>query len=335
MKGDLVVELDDSDLQNDLTQIEILVNNAKANLLQAEASLAAQKLALDTGTSAAEGALRVAQLARNKFLGDGGEFDVELLTVTKEIDLAKRKLELAEKRIAQLAKEGIVVQALGDAQLDRAHAHNELDVATAKKRLLVTHVRAHQTAVLDLALAKAEVALSQTVDGGTASVRQAEAEMRSRQAMLKAEQAKLEHIKQQIVACKIHAPAAGTVVYGNVYSSRSASQVIIEPGAPVRPRQVIVRLPDMNRLQVNTFVNETRISLVRVGQAATIRCDAFFERAFKGHVLRVSLFPEPANFWINQGKRYAVAVSIDEPVEGLRVGLSALVEIDVAEPKKD
>ena len=54
---------------------------------------------------------------------------------------------------------------------------------------------------------------------------------------------------------------------------------------------------------------------------------------FKGKVVHVSEVPEPAS-WLNADvKEYAVLVSIDGSTDGLRVGLTALVELDAGPPR--
>jgi multidrug resistance efflux pump len=275
----------------------------------------------------------VAELAHEKFLGEGGEYQVRLLVATTAIDLAKRKLALAERQLRRIAEADGDTHAADDAEFACAQARVELQVATAQKKLLETHVLEHQTAVLELATTQARMDFDQARADGDSGVKEAAADLEANKIALEIELQKLKRIEQQIKGCMIHAPAAGTVIYANVRSSRTVG-FTVEPGASVSQRQVIVRLLDLNRLQVKTLVSETRIDRVRVGQVARVRCDAFPDRTFAGRVTHINRTPEPASFFYNGGKEYAVTVAMDKPAQHLRIGMTALVEINVSEGKE-
>jgi multidrug resistance efflux pump len=157
--------------------------------------------------------------------------------------------------------------------------------------------------------------------------RLAKAELAASELALKLDKRRLEQIDGQLERCTIHAPQAGIVVYARTNASRSARGAIVEAGAQVRERQPLIRISDPSHLRVRVHVNESRIARVRLGQPAKVQCDAFPAREFQGKVLHVSTIPEPTS-WLNADvKDYAVLVSIDEPADGLRIGLTALVEI--------
>jgi multidrug efflux pump subunit AcrA (membrane-fusion protein) len=65
------------------------------------------------------------------------------------------------------------------------------------------------------------------------------------------------------------------------------------------------------------------------GMAATIRVDAFPEKALKGHVRTVATVASSSDFFTSDVKVYSTVVSIDDEVPGLRPGMSAEVTIHV------
>jgi multidrug resistance efflux pump len=69
------------------------------------------------------------------------------------------------------------------------------------------------------------------------------------------------------------------------------------------------------------------LRLVRPGQAATVRVDAFPSRILHGHVKTVSTVSSQADWASTDVKVYSTYVSIDEPLEGLRPDMSAEVTI--------
>ncbi|MCH8043611.1 MAG: efflux RND transporter periplasmic adaptor subunit [Planctomycetes bacterium] len=329
-QGDLLVQLDDSALQNELNQRRIQVAQAEAALSQAEATLAAQERAAHSATDVAAGALVVAKLAQARFSGEGAEYQVQLLAATAAGSLAERKIVLAKKRLARIDKADL--NAAEDVEFDLAEAEMEMRIAAAEKKLLETHVLKHKIAVLELATKKARINLDQARQDGESGVRQAKADLKGKKIALDIGQQERMRTEQQIDRCSIRAPAAGMVIHANVTSSR-VGPFVIKPGTMVHPRQVIIRLPDMSRLQVKTSVSETRINRIHVGQVAKIRCDAFPDRMFTGTVTHINRHPEPSSWYDDGGKDYAVSVRIDKPTRDLRIGLSALVEIEVGERK--
>jgi multidrug resistance efflux pump len=102
-------------------------------------------------------------------------------------------------------------------------------------------------------------------------------------------------------------------------------------GAAVRQRQAILRIVDTKRLQLRVLVHQSRINRVRVGQAAEIQFDAAPNKTITGKVLKISTIPEPSSWTSGNVKRYAVQVSINNPPDYLRLGMSAAVEINTAD----
>jgi len=65
------------------------------------------------------------------------------------------------------------------------------------------------------------------------------------------------------------------------------------------------------------------------GQNATIRLDAFPDRRLKGHVRMIASVASQQDWMSADVKLYQTIVSIDEPMEGLKPGMSAEVVIEV------
>lgn len=67
--------------------------------------------------------------------------------------------------------------------------------------------------------------------------------------------------------------------------------------------------------------------LVAHGQPAQVRVDSFPGRVFRGHVTTVATVASQQDFLSSDVKVYQTMVAIDEPVEGLRPGMSAQVTV--------
>jgi HlyD family secretion protein len=146
------------------------------------------------------------------------------------------------------------------------------------------------------------------------------------------EQDKLKDIQDQIAKCTIKATATGQVVYANetdMFRGSSSSQFVVTPGAMVRERQVIIRLPNADDMQVKATVNEARVTLIRAGLPVSIRVDALKDEMIEGEVVKVNQYAEAGGFSTGNIKRYATIVKIKNPPPELRVGMNAEVRIHV------
>lgn len=330
-KGDLLVELDSTSVRRELAKAEILVEQSKAQVSRSEAELIAVKRDGTAVIQFAEKALEAALVSKESALADGGKLAYELTVTQSELAVAAARISTVEKLMQAAASKDRASKSLDELRLAQIEAREALKVAEARKVLLEKYERNARTATLELAVAERRMLLAREKHRCDKAQAAAAAEQIATRSALAQEQRKLDRIRQQLKRCKIYAPQAGIVLYAAANASRTSRGSVVAEGAQVRERQTLIQLPDLNHLRLKVHVNETRIARARPGQPARIQVDAFPDRQFKGKVVHVSNVPEPTS-WLNADvKEYAVLVSIDGPVDKLRVGLTALVEIDAAE----
>ncbi|MCM2370042.1 HlyD family secretion protein [Aporhodopirellula aestuarii] len=295
-KGDKLVELDSSNLEMELKEDRIEVITAEANLATAVALL------------------EQAKISRQEYLE--GIYETEEKAILSEIAVAEQELRKAQ--LALQSSERLVAKGLVNAlQLEAdkfalANTRNQLDAAKGRLRVLQ-----------ELTKRKMLVQYDSDIDAAKANLSAAEEKLLE-------ERTELAEIEQQIQMCVMKAPTDGVVVHANKFSSRGGNaEFVVEPGAVIRERQAIIRLPDPTRMQVRCKVNESRITLLRKGMAAKIRIDALPNMVLKGHVAKVNRYAEPGSWFSSSIKEYAVIVEIVDPPEVIRTGMTAAVEIFV------
>ncbi len=292
-RGEKLVELSTASLEQELVRQQIAVNTSRAMVVQAENSLEAAKI------------------ARTEYLE--GTFRQEEQSILSQIFVAEenlRRAELAFQSTERLAARGIVraLQLEGD-QFGVEKARNELEAAQTKLEVLRRYTKAKTLKQFD------------------SDITIGEAKLESEQESHRLEVEKLEELREQIAACTILAPEEGQVIHANVTSGNN--EFIVEPGAMVRENQVIIRLPDPNRMQVKATINESRISLVAAEMPATIRFDALPNEILHGQVVRVNQYAEPTSWRSGNIRQYAAFVRIDDPPPEVRSGMNAEVRIFV------
>ena len=92
----------------------------------------------------------------------------------------------------------------------------------------------------------------------------------------------------------------------------------------MREGQAIFQLPDPQHMRVKARINETKVGLIRSGQEAIIRVDAFPDRPLHGTVAEVTAISVPLNG--SDVRFYYAMVNIQEGgFADLRPGLTAEV----------
>jgi len=140
-------------------------------------------------------------------------------------------------------------------------------------------------------------------------------------ALVKA-QTNLELADDRLNDVTVGAPITGTVVEKAVEEGQ-----IITSAKEVTGGTTLLRMADLNEVQVRTLVDETDIGLIQPGLEASIRVEAYPDREFHGQVLQV----EPQAVVEQNVTLFAVLTRIENREGLLKPGMNADVEIQVGE----
>jgi RND family efflux transporter MFP subunit len=346
-KGDLLVELDSSGHLERLDRQVLDTERARAVQIQAEAKYENQKTQNETTLADAELDVKLAELELEMFTDEENgthKLDVEAVNrqiedINNEILAAQANLELKrnEKRgIESLFKLGYA----GKSEVDRCRLEflqaegqyaakvNKLRTQLATLAKMKTYEREMEYLRLEGKLQTAQRQLVQVQRNNEAALAQADAALEAANESLKKEEERLQRYREQVEKCKIYAPQDGMVAYDT--SSSRYYRVEIREGEPIRPRQKILSLPNLTKMQVKTSVHESVLDQIEPGQKATIRVDAFPDLVYQGTVQSVAVLPEQGSYLSSDTKVYETIVTIDEDVKQLKPGMTAVVEIRVA-----
>ena len=134
-------------------------------------------------------------------------------------------------------------------------------------------------------------------------------------------QVAVDNTKIQLEDTDVRAPITGTIIEKDV--ERGA--VIASATSNVSGGTTLLKMADLNLVQVKTLVDETDIGKVRVDLPATVSVDAYPNRPFEGVVLKI----EPQAVTEQNVTMFPVMVRIDNRAGLLRPGMNADVEIHV------
>lgn len=288
--GDKLVELDSSALEEQISTQRIAYEQARALKLQSEKAFAVAKIAV---TEYLEGTLRLAIQ------------DTDALVTIAEENLRTAKNSLKQTR--KMFQQGFVSSLdLEGAKFAVGRCDLELGSAETARDVLVNFTKEKMLEELR-------------------SLRDnAEAQMNSDAASFELEETRLERLEDQLSSCTILAPQDGMVVYANERSRRQQT-VSIEEGAALREQQVILRLPDLDQMQVKVTVHESKVDQIQSGMRARVR---ILDRETTGTVTTIANQPESSSPFEGNVKKYATSVRLaQEDSANFRPGMTAEVEI--------
>ncbi len=136
-------------------------------------------------------------------------------------------------------------------------------------------------------------------------------------------QVSVDNARIQLEDTDVRAPITGTIIEKDV----ERGTVIASATNNVSGGTTLLKMADLNLVQVNTLVDETDIGKVQAGQLATVTVDAYPNRTFDGTVLKI----EPQAQTQQNVTVFPVLIRIDNRSGLLRPGMNTEVEIHVGE----
>lgn len=294
-KGQLLMVLDDSALQDSFRDQQVKVDQALALKVTAEKQYEITAKEGARAIAEQQNLLLVAQLELEKFVGlsfdpvrgplaglvgapasltEGGDYKRQVDDLTGQVRLAESDVEQNRERSAwadRMVK--MKYMSAAQAQAERSKLDSSLEKLrglTTQKSLLLVYDRKKLLANLKSAVDNAERMLDQKDLEAEGKLAQADIERKTRINIYNKEYNKLRDLEDQLKECRIHAPQDGMVVYFKNESNRFGGnqQALIEQGAQVKEGQKMLRIPNLDRMQVNTKVHEAMVSRIK-GDAQT------------------------------------------------------------------
>ena len=296
-KGDELVRLDASTIEDQVNAQLIVAANAEAKKITEERNYAAAKIAVD-------------EYREGTFAQGVEQCEADIVVARQNLSTAENQLHYTEK----MNRKGYATPLeLESKQYAVEQATLNLKVAETKKMVLEKYTKA------------------KTLEDLESKRDSAAALMKSGEAEFKLQNDKLKRLERQLTKCVITAPQSGMVVYANESGGgRGGSQQgpKIELGASVNEFQAILRLPDLENMQVKALVHESKVDRLRRGMRAVIKIQ---DRVLQGAIASIANQPEPSGWWTGNVKEYATIIKIDGHPEELKPGMTAEVEILVDE----
>lgn len=364
--GDLLAELDISELEDRRVAQEISVQSARAAATKAREGLEIQRIENESQIAKAEQTVEFAKLEIEKFLGadleglkindfervvellesrapddadvggafTGGGREQQVQEARDEILIRQEELKRAEDKLEwsrQLAEKGFVERTELEAD-ELAFTRSGIMLEQAERALFLLEKYEHpkEWATLIGDLREAERQLRKAEKQAVAQLADFEAGKEATRVKLELEEEKLARDLDQIEKGMIYAPVAGMVVYGRTEGSRWGGGEPVQEGGEVRERQEIITIPGEGGMIAEASIHESALKKVVGGLPVTVRVDALRGRELYGEVSSVAVLPDKNSYWANPNLRlYKTEIVVDETDADMRPGMSCSIEIHV------
>jgi HlyD family secretion protein len=334
-KGDLLVELDASRLQDDLTKQQISVDNAEAAFIRARENLAVAKNQAESDISKAELDYQFAEEDVKQYVE--GLHPKEIKEAESNITLAREELERAAEKLKwseRLYEEKYISQTELEAdRLTHNRAQLNYELAVAELQLLQDYTSKRKLAELESNVEQMQMALERVKLQANADIVQASADLKAKETELRQQRSTFEKVEGQLAKTKIFAPRDGLVVYAT--SAQGGGRHRMEPleeGQAIRERQELIYLPSAESMMAEVQIHESSLEKVRIGLPVRVSVDALPGHMFTGRVAKIAPLPDAQSAWLNPDlKVYPTQIHLDGSHPELRTGMSCRAEIIVAQ----
>jgi len=261
-QGQLLVELDDSALQDMLKTQKIALDTARDNMIQAEENYKIVASQCESEIATARVAVELAEIDLKKYLK--GDYLQEKKRIDGTIKLAQSNYEQQNERVSyteRMVKMKYLSPAQLQAERSKLDAYEvDLKKAEEERRVLEEFTKDRSTKDFENKLEEAKRALDRQMIQSKAKLSQAQAQQKTKHLIFDQEEDKFLDIEEQIANCRMYAPQDGLVVYYIPEERRfSSNEVMIANGATVKEGQKLMRIPNLRKMLVNTRVHEAMV----------------------------------------------------------------------------
>jgi HlyD family secretion protein len=328
-KGDLLVKLDVSELQDRILTEQNKVANAEASYQQAKEQLAIKDLQHETDLDSAILRVDLAKLDIKKY--EEAEYPQDVRKAQMNITLAEEELNRAKTKLTDtrtLVEKGFTNrQELETAELEVQR--KEVDLLNKKEDLRILKEYTHEKDLKKLKneQRKAEADLEKIKKTYKTERASTLVNLESRQTNLEIARNQLNRITERLDKAEVYSEYEGLVFYA-ASRHRWSNDPEVQVGSTMRRQQEILEFPDLSAWKVGVGVPESLIDQVEVGQKALVTIDAIPGAVIKAEVFKISVVPNRAAWWDPNSKVYTVDLDVTEYGDlFLKPGMSAMVEI--------
>ena len=331
-QGDLLFRTDNAGILEKIQNAKDSVVSAENNLRNKEATLEISEGYRKSELQKAQVNVDQAELAlkswmEGEVLRDRETLDLAVLTAEREYERLKEKHEKSKQLFD---KKFLSKDELDSEAIDLLRKESALKTAKTNKEIYENYTYFKEKLQKESDRNQAIAEMGRTDKRTSAELRSAQDNVEAAKANLESREEWLDKYELQLTQTEVYAPSDGMVVYGTTINRRNRgdNEKALQVGSRLYRNQLVIVLPNIERMAADVKVNEALSGLIKAGQSALIKTDAFPDTIINGVVLGVSVLAEDGG-WRDPNRRdYRVEVELDEN-HGLPLKPSMRVKVDI------
>ncbi len=318
-EGDLLVQLNSEQIENQIDERTLQVESSKSELISAENAYEIQLSDNESALSKARLNLELAEIELKKWTE--GDLYKKREELRLAIENGKRRMEQAQEKFADselLEPKGFVsTDELREDEIKMIEAKAAYETAQLNQEVYEKYERVKQEKTLNSEVEQTLAELDRVQRKNASHLANAEARRTNRRRQLAIHEEKLAELETQLKACTILAPTDGLVVYGTSIGNGRGRMMFggngpLQVGQEVHPNQLLMVLPDTSEMVAAVRVHESYAGRVKPGMSAVISCDAAQGLTFTGTIASIGVLAESGGWRDPNLREYTVKIDLDE-----------------------
>lgn len=320
--GDLLMELDQSLVNEQILDAEGLVANANAEVAKAREALKVAQVEAQANLMLAEFNYAQAELALTEYAE--GKFPLDVISQKQQIKVAETEYAQAQETMRwslQLLQEGFITPSEVNAdRLREQRAQVGLETARDTLKLMESYDHQRQLMQLQSDRKQKEFLVAKTRFDGESAVRTAQSTLLAAEKNAEREQEKLDQLNKQLAATRVVSPVDGFVVQEAAYEGDDDDEPLVV-GSTVRYKQDLFYVIMGTELAVELKAPISKAGSLEVGQRVSVTPEGFPDLKLRGHISKVGLMP--TNHYRNPDLHwYEFEVRLEEEPATTTIGMN-------------
>lgn len=296
-KGQLLIQLDTTDL-------DLALKTAQSNLTSAQANFDSQQASLQFALKTAQGNLASAQANYDSVKAKNSTNPDQLIVAKSALDKAQAALQTAQANYNAVAWRGDISASQQAAALASATA--DYNSAMANYRITVAGINDTSLRTAQASLDNAQVSLQQ-------AQKNLDTSMRTAQASLDNAKVAVDVAQRNLDKASVYAPFDGLVSAVNFSVGDTAGS------------GTAVSMVDLSNLQVKLTIAEVDVAKIKIGETAEMTIDALPNKTYNAKVIAIGPVGTVTQGVVN----YPVTVLITNADQDIRPGMTANLAVAV------
>ena len=324
-KGDTLVIIENTALQNQYNQSLINQQLAEENIIMLEGSITNLTIQNADATQQAHNAYLSAKAEYDKVM-DGASED-EIKQAEETLSQAKTNLDYAKTNLDR-SKELFDEEAISQSKYDEAlKTYNvseaQYNVALSKLNLINSYPTETSSSAAESKMLQLKAGYELSISNGNTQLRQLESQLSIAKVQLVQANNTVEQTKRELDKLNIKSPIDGVV-----------NSLFVKEGEFATAGKLTAEIFNPENIEINAYVSEANIGRVIVGQETVISIDSYENEYFTGKVTKINNLAEftPKNIQTKEERVntvFKVTIKALETHGALKPGMPADVKIRI------